>query len=78
MLLVNDFWVKAVGFNGLNTNLSLDRCLAKINILESSSFLPDLTLPYLAAPSLGRLVPYLERPCFLFFTPAVSKVPRIM
>jgi hypothetical protein len=32
---------------------------------------------YLAA-FLGRLVPYLERPCSRPLTPAVSKVPRMM
>jgi hypothetical protein len=31
---------------------------------------------YLAA--LGRLVPYLERPCLRSLTPAVSRVPRMM
>lgn len=35
-------------------------------------------LLYLLAAALGRLAPYLERPCRRSLTPAVSKVPRIM
>jgi hypothetical protein len=39
--------------------------------------LRDLPQLY-ALAALGRLVPYLERPCLRSLTPAVSSVPRMM